>query len=261
MNGINVTSGGGLGQSGPTVNPSGTQTGYAPGSGAAIAAGAAGGASGGGNTPAPTGGGSDSSSWQPGQIPGQVSTDQSVLPSGLVDPFLGLAGVAGNLGTAAGQSLPGASQWLSQLYNPGLNPGELAFGQNLANLNYFMPGGLAQQQAQANAMYGQTPLASGALQAGNNLAFQNMLGINQQMQGLEQNRQGLASQQLANVFGIPYQMAQVGPNVANSLLGLIGQNTTGGMSGPMSFYQGLPYISPVVTTGSNVVSGGGKGKG
>lgn len=177
---------------------------------------------------------------------------QSFLSPNLMAPYYNAAGVAGNLGTAAGSVVPQATNFMNQMLSPNLNQFEETFlGASLGNALQGMNQGFQRQESQ----FEETPFHSGLPRAQGDVMeqmFRDMFQTGSQM-GLQREQIGAQMSQFPFEFTqqaaqVPVQMQQQAYQQANDAF-------MQPYKLPMQVWSGIPVSAPTYLANQG---GGGK---
>ena len=181
------------------------------------------------------------------------STDisNSFLGNTYTAPFFNLAGVAGNLGTMAGQVAPQAFSFLNQLFNPQLNQMEQTFASSslqdaLRAMN--------QQTLRAEGQFENSPFHSSLPQVQREIVNDTTNNIANQFASMGLQRQQLATSAVQYPGNFAMQAADTGAQAAERMFNMSNVAYNAPYAQANQTYSQIPIAAPVVTTG-----GGGSG--
>lgn len=171
----------------------------------------------------------------------------SFLPSSETAPFYNQAAVAGNLGTAAGQAVQPAANFMSSLFGPGLSDMSQAYlGAGAANAGTNLRQGISQLQQQ----YEHDPFNDALGRSEANLISQTANNTLQTAAGMGVQQQQIAANQMSTPFNLTAQNAATGVQDAQGLFNMSNTAYTAPYSLPMQTYSQVPISAPVVTPGT-----------
>lgn len=179
----------------------------------------------------------------------------SFLPQNLTAPFYNLAGVAGNLGTAAGQSVQGASNFLQGAFDPNLNQFEQAsLAAGNANASKLLEQSLVRAEGQSE----NSPYHGAIGQVQGEVANQYARDALQQAGNMGIQREQLAAGLANTPFNQTLQAAQVGPSTAERLFNLGNAQQQAALQEPEAIYSQIPLASQTLIPPAQQTSGGFK---
>lgn len=187
-------------------------------------------------------------------FPDYTQLSNTFLHPNFTAPYYNLVGVAGNVGTAAGSALPGATNFLNQLFNPQLNQMEQTFLQSGTDSAL-----RAQEQAMTRAeqQFENTPFHSGLNQARQDVVNDTTRNLAQSASQAGLQRQQLATSAVQFPFEMPLNAANTGAQASERMFNIANQAYAAPWQIPLSVYSQLPITAPTIATNS----GGGGGKG
>lgn len=183
------------------------------------------------------------------------STRSSFLSPNLTAPYYNLAGVAGNLGTAAGSAVPGAANYLQQVFNPNLNQFEQA---SLAAGNANASKLLEQAMVRAEGQSENSPYHDAIGQVQGEVANQYARDALQTAGNMGIARQQLAAGLASTPFDLTLQNAQVGSQVAERMFNMANTAYQQPYQEPNQIYSQVPLASQTLIPGTQQSSGGFK---
>jgi len=172
-------------------------------------------------------------------------TANDFINSNYIAPYYNLAGVAGNLGTATGSAVPGATNFLNQLFNPQLNQMEQTFLESGTDSAL-----RAQEQAltRAEGQFENTPYHSGLNQARQDVVNDTTRNLAQSASQAGLQRQQLATSAVQFPFESTLNSANVGAQTAERMFNLANTAYSQPYQIPLSVYSQLPITAPTIAT-------------
>lgn len=181
---------------------------------------------------------------QPGAPP---SVQNAFLSTAETSPYYNQAEVAGNLGTASGQAVQPAANFMQQLFSPNLSSMSQAYLQaGAANAGINMQQGIGQLQSQ----YENDPFNTALGRSEANLISQTANNTLQTAAGMGVQQQQIAANQIATPFNLTAQNAATGVTDAQGLYNTANAQFNAPYQEANTVYSQIPISSPVVTPGT-----------